>query len=344
MEPASDVGDTYLEWALDLTPDEERLRRAMLERLPAQIIDCHAHSSPRDAIVRLSTFAWAQARSSFPTWTAEQSAGVREFLYGTSSVTRMVMGHPYRGFDHASANRYLLDATPEPRGVIICGMPDHPEYTTAGLASGRYRGLKMYPAYREPPYERISEYFPDWAMRAAATARVPIILHVARPLHLCADEVVALASANEDVTIILAHMGRMVTGGDETRAAFRRVGACPRVLVDTSMATDLQTHLDAHEVLGPERILFGSDEPFNLLRYVSFDHPSRGRRLMAPRRYHWLDQDMYRQYRSLAEHASLVHLQVLRAIVQSIDSVHGSESEIVLRQVFEGNAARAFAV
>jgi len=133
---SDDVGEEYLSWALDLRPEEMVARSALLSRLPNRIVDCHAHSSPAHVIVGLSDYARGLARSSFPIWTAEHSAAQREFLYGHLAVTRSVMAHPLRGFDHRAVNDYLLATTHEPEQVILCGLADDEGYTTEALATG----------------------------------------------------------------------------------------------------------------------------------------------------------------------------------------------------------------
>lgn len=338
----NDVGDEYLQWALELSDDESAIRAEVLGRLPRSIVDSHAHSSPGSALLGLSPYAWAQPRSSFPSWTAEQSVAVRMFLYGDRHVARRVMAHPYQGFDHKAANSYLLRTRSESDEVILCGLVDDRRYTVDQLASGEYCGLKMYQAYREPPFERVQDYFPVCAMEAAGAACVPVVLHLAQSLDSCVSEVEALAAAHPDVPIVLAHLGRMICDEAQARASFDRVVSSTNVYVDCSMAIHLPVHRAAFEVLGPERVLFGSDEPFNLLRYVAFAHPELGTRLVSPRRYHWIDEDLFLTYRHLARRAVLVHLQVLSLVLDAFEDACGIDAAAALECVFHDNGARLF--
>jgi hypothetical protein len=331
-----------LRWALDLSETEQRERDRLLSRLPEAIIDAHIHSTDADSVGAITEYGWAQARSSFPDWPVTESDQIRSFLYGDRRVRRLFMAHPFHGIDHRRANRYLLNATGPDDRVLLCGLPDDPTYTTAELASGRYSGLKMYPHYREPPYRHLEEYFPSWAM-TAADAGVPAVVHLPRPLAECIDELLLLADRHPRTRIVLAHLGRQSRMSDAAQAAFTMAAERPHVAADTSMAIDASIHDLAYVTFGPRRVLYGSDEPFNLLRYSTYQHPTHGLRLVGPRRYHWLDEQDFAAHRHLGVDAHLVHLQVLRAIVDTTDRIYGAaEAPNVLRQVFHDNAAGWF--
>jgi hypothetical protein len=327
---------------LDLSTAEQEERADLLMRMPARIVDCHSHSSGPESFVALSEYGWKQARSSFPVWTIPDSNSVRTFLYGDREVSRLVMAYPFKGFDHRVANVRLLESVEPHDRVILCGIPHDRRYTEQQLRSGRYAGLKMYPHSREPPYEHVGEYFPDWALRAAGVAGVPAIVHVPAPLAHCADDVIALAAQHPETRFVLAHLGRQATADADARRAFARVGHFSNVRMDTSMVLARPVHELALSTFGPDRVLYGSDEPFNLLRYVGYQHPERGYRLVAPRQYHWLDEADFHRYRHLARDAMLVHLQVVRALFDSVDALFGTESDGVLAAIFGDNAATWF--
>jgi hypothetical protein len=345
MPPGVGVGATYLRWALDLSESEQRERDRLLSRLPEVVVDAHIHSTDADSVGAISEYGWAQARSSFPEWPVPGSDQIRSFLYGNRRVRRLFMAHPFCGIDHRRANRYLLSAIGPDDRVLLCGLPDDSTYTTVELASGRYSGLKMYPHYREPPYGQLDEYFPDWAMTAAADAGVPAVVHLPLPLAECVDDLLVLADRHPRTRIVLAHLGRQSRVNDAAVTAFARAAERPHVAMDTSMATDAGVHELAYATFGPRRVLYGSDEPFNLLRYSTYQHPTLGLRLIGPRRYHWLAEKDFAAYRHLGVDAHLVHLQVLRAIVDTTDRIFGAaEAPGVLRQVFHHNAADWFSL
>jgi predicted TIM-barrel fold metal-dependent hydrolase len=338
-----DVGDTYRQWAMALSDAELAERTELLDQLPAHIIDCHAHATNAESVGSLSAYGKSQARSSFPVWLVRHSDAMREFLYGERRVARYLMAHPFRGIDHRRANDYLLfSAGPDDR-ITLCGLPDDREYTVRQLRSDRFAALKMYPHYREPPYQRLDEYFPDWALAAAAAAGVPAIVHLPLPLADCIDNVLAVARRNQGTQLVLAHLGRQHAVDQVSVRAFEAAAALPQISADTSMVIEREVHQLALCAFGPHRVLYGSDEPFNLLRYTAFQHPEHGYRLTAKQPYHWLDEAMYEQYRHLAQGAHLVHLQVLRSLIEAVRNEFGAELPAVLQSIFHDNAKRVFA-
>jgi Amidohydrolase len=334
------VGDLYASWAAPADDVERVRRRQTVERLPARVVDAHAHANGAEAVIGLSAFGWTQTRSSFPTWSVADSARMRQSLYGDRDVARLWIAQPYAGIDHRVANAYLLQHRGPGDLVALCGLPDDPHYTCEQLETGRYAALKMYPFIREPPFTRISEYFPQWACRAAVAAAVPLILHVPSPLHQCVEEVVALARDHPNLSVILAHLGRESTAHEPTRRAFMTVALLGNVAADTSMARSHDVHLLALDVLGPDKVLFGSDEPFNLLRYTSVVDEQRGVVNVPPRPYHWVATDVYERHRLAVATAEILHFQVLDCLLAAVDRLHGADEKSVLDKVFFRNAQR----
>jgi predicted TIM-barrel fold metal-dependent hydrolase len=343
MEPAEGiwVGDLYASWAAPVDDRERANRRQLIGQLPTQIFDAHAHANGARAVVGLSPFGWTQTRSSFPTWSVADSARMRWSLYGDRDVARLWIAQPYAGIDQRKANAYLLEHRPPGDQVALCGLPDDPRYTCAQLETGRYAALKMYPFIREPPFTRISEYFPQWACRAATAASVPLILHVPSPLHQCIDEVVALARDHPHLIVILAHLGRESTAHQPTQRAFQAAAMLPNLAADTSMARSHDVHLLALDSLGPDRVLFGSDEPFNLLRYAPVADEQRGTVNVPPRPYHWIAPDIFQRHHLTVAHAEILHFQVLGCILAAVNTLHSAEKGIS-DKIFFQNAQRLF--
>jgi hypothetical protein len=242
--------------------------------------------------------------------------------------------------DHRDANSYLYRNAGSADLVALCGLPDDLAYTEGQLRAHHYCALKMYPFYFEPPAESVSEYFPAPLVTVANELRIPLIVHLASPLEESAGQVLDLAAGCPDATIILAHLGRQARPTVAAQKAFRQVAECEQVVLDTSMCINADIYRMAFANFGPERILYGSDEPFNLLRYVQFQHPDRGTRLVSPRKYHWLEAGIYEEYAHLARRAVCVHWAALRALREVIDDIFPGRSAVVAAQVMADNAKR----
>jgi hypothetical protein len=332
------VGQKYLQWAREMTAEEAAERMDLLQRLPAHITDVHTHANGADAACELSPFAWTQVRSSFPEWSLDDSAAVTSLLYGDRSITRLWIAQPYHGINHRAANRYLLEHAPLGDMVALCGLPDDPVYTTSEIQRGLYAALKMYPHYREPPYQRLAEYFPDWCLSAAQAAGLAAIVHLPLPLSECVPDVISVARRFPHLKIVLAHLGRQMSADQPARIAFQTAARCQNVAVDTSMRPEQAVHELALQTFGPQRVIFGSDEPFNLLRYVKIFDRVLGRHNVSQRQYHWVPAEVHRAHADAAAAASLLHFQVIRAILAAVARVFPDVVDDVIPRIFDANA------
>jgi uncharacterized protein len=129
---------------------------------------------------------------------------------------------------------------------------------------------------------RIVDYFPGWLCVAAAEASLPIVLHVARPLTQCWREVRSLVEAHPTLRIDLAHMGRVGPDEPGVQEAFEAMVDLDKVAMDTSMVSVAPVLELAFDTIGHERVMFGSDVPFNLLRFLPVDDPDLGRVNASP--------------------------------------------------------------
>ena len=345
MRPAlgTRVGDLYLRWALEIPSDGEALLRdRIFTRLPERILDCHAHVNGRVAAADLSPYGWAQRRSSFPEWDFPSHEAALGLLYAGRSVRTIWMPQPHKGVDHKRANRYILEHKTADDFATLCGLPDDPTYTIEQIFSGSYVALKMYPHYVEPPYRHVVEYFPHWALEAVVECGMPIILHLPAPLSQCYQEVLDLVTSFPDLRIVLAHLGRESQPRERTATVLRDLAGCRNIVMDMSMATNRPLHALALATLGPDRILYGSDEPFNLLRYIEIDDPEGGRAVVSHHDYHWNKPWARQRYGERARGAPLVHFQALAALIDALDEVFGDEADGLLKGLFWDNAHRVF--
>jgi hypothetical protein len=342
IHPTDDVGATYAGWALSQTaPGELRIRDEALQRLPSRVIDMHAHLAGPGTFLGFSDFGWSQRRSSFPRWDLADSANVAEYLYGRRGITRFWMPQPQLGFDHRAANDYVLNHADDDGLPILCLTPDQREYAVDQLESGKYRAVKSYPHYREPPYQRIVEYFPEFALEICEQMALPIILHLPRPLTECIDAVVDLAVRYPHVPVVLAHAGRNARADDAYNAALLRLRRYSMIFVDTAMVTSSRIIAATIRNLGAARVLYGSDEPFNLLRYRLVPTRSNGNIAVPGHPYHWSKDWVAKRYGYLAADAPLLHFQSLTAVLGAIDSMKIHRDDTIQAIFFE-NASGLF--
>lgn len=94
----------------------------------------------------------------------------------------------------------------------------------------------------------------------------------------------------------------------------------------------------ALRVVGPERIMYGSDEPLNLIRSKPYTHPEKGDRLATEYPYHWVDMSDYQAYKHLATGITHSHWQAFQAMKTTISALPRKEQEAVKKKFFHDNA------
>jgi Amidohydrolase len=344
LVPFEVASDAYLAFARDLGSTEAAFRMRCLARLPLVVFDAHSHANGGEAYLGLSKYGQRQVRSSFPKWSLEDSMSVRELTYGNRQVRFLRFAQPYRGIDHRVANAYLSSYAPASDLLALCGLPNDPDYTIDQLRSGRWAALKMYPHYFEPEATELRQFFPDEIVIAAAELGIPLILHPHRPITSCYGELLALADRHPEIRIILAHLGREFLPSGQLTDVWRLLSAIPGLVADTSMICDATVIASAFQHLGMSRVLYGSDEPCNLLRYITYQHPELGQRVSSDFPYHWLRKDLLRDYGHLGKGAWLNHFQSLKAIFEAVDIIAGSDDQSLVHAVFHDNAVSFLSV
>jgi hypothetical protein len=342
--------EAYFDHAMEMTEAERRIQRRLLPELPETIIDCHVHTGPPEAadLDNLPEHVLGHMGSTYPYTTVEQSEEIDGLLAPSLDTRKIRFAHAFHGVDHQAVNEYLLGRTPEQDRVALFGISENSEhiaYTIDELESEQYSGLKMYYMASEIPRSELFDYFPPPILDTAEHLDIPIILHLPKSLHASLDELDELARRNPDLKVVLAHIGVTFLPYDGLEADLGRVARHENMSVDTSGVTDERVVAAAVRALGAERVLFGSDEPLNLLRDVAYENPERGTRLLTDYPYHWVDQEEQATWRHLAEGRFMHnHWQQLEALLGAIKHLAATpEEEVRLKRlIFHDNSERTF--
>jgi hypothetical protein len=255
------------------------------------------------------------------------------------------MPQPQFGYDHRAENAYVRQVADGHNLPALCVLPNDLGYTLTELRSKKYRAVKSYPHYTEPPFRYIVDFFPHEILETCAEQRTPIILHVPRPLPECVHEVTEIARRYPQLPIILAHAGRSQHSDRAYVSALRRCAPHMNVHADSSMVTDTRVLGSVVRELGPSRMLYGSDEPFSLLRYRTVHTKRHGSLAVPAHPYHWEKPDAKRRYGHMATHAPMIHFQSLAALINAIDwnsARTGADPDETIGLVFHDTAARLF--
>ena len=153
------------------------------------------------------------------------------------------------------------------------------------LGELRYAGIKLHPSQEQFNIDD------DEVLPYAAIAQdhgVPITVHT--QLAVRGSEpwrMLSLAERFPDVTFVMAHLGG--DGGMvQTLAAAKIAAECPNISVEvsTTVSDPGATYFGPAQILGPERVLFGSDAPvhqaaLNLLKLDLVEMPDEWRALIS---------------------------------------------------------------
>jgi predicted TIM-barrel fold metal-dependent hydrolase len=342
--------EQYYSNALDLNEHEETLRDRLAPRLPDLMIDTHVHAAAPEHfdINTMPDHVRSHMMSTFPVTTIEMSQDIDQALLPGQEIRKLRFAHAFSGIAHRAVNEYLRSVSPEGDRVALFGVSNNEtdvEYTRAELKSGQYEGLKMYYNASNPPKKELLEYFPPEVLTVAEKENVPIILHLPASLYNSADEVEAVVARYPALKVVLAHIGVAHIVRPELDGILKRFAKSGNVYVDTSGVDNPQLVSKALEHLGTDHVLYGSDEPLNLIRAVVYDNPELGPRLLTDYDYHWADSEEQSKWRHLAGepfvHNQWRQLQAILTAIESLDMRPEDKSK-VLESIFHGNAQAVF--
>lgn len=335
--------EPYMKYSLELTPSELAMREQFATWLPEIVIDCHAHCNLKEHVLSMSERTTSHMLSTFPYFSLKESEALQRLLYPGKKVRSLRFPKTFRGIDHRAANEYLLkESNPDDR-IAVFGLPEDIPYTLRMLAHPRASALKMYYSYLEPPATKIYEYFVPEALEEAQAKGLPIILHTPRIVSTCKEDVLQVAKDFPRLRMVLAHLGLpmyIVPGLQETYQEL--AAASENIFMDTSLNASAEVIDLAFSVFGSERIMYGSDEPLNLVRARVFNNPERGQRLITSYPYHWVDMVEHEKYKEFAVDVTHMHWQSLSGLRSTIDKMSSSQQMTVKERVFYSNAKNLF--
>ncbi len=330
--------EAYLAYARSFTDKENQLINEFSEWLPDEIIDCHAHCNLPEHVGSIDERTYHHMLSTFPSFSLEESRAWHTLLHPGKRIRTLRFPKTFRGIDHRAANSYLLKESPKQDRVAIYGLPDDPSYTISMFVHSNVSALKMYYSYLEPPATEIYQYFPKAVLAAAEASKIPIILHLPTRITGCLNQVLKLVEDFPRLRICVAHLGltkNIIPGLED---AFRAIAKHDNVNLDTALVPSTEVVGLVLRIFGADRIMYGSDEPLNLIRSVPYLHPQRGQRLITEYPYHWVDPIEHEEFKSLAIGATHAHWQALQAIKIAVTKLPSETRQAVKQKLFHDSA------
>ena len=250
---------------------------------------------------------------------------------------------PHPTVDVNAENEFLfqeLQKRPGSRGQMLITPDQDPEFIRETVRRCDFVGLKCYHVYssRQPTFDSyIEEYLPEEQVRIAHEEGLSITLHMVRARAL-ADEanqqtIRRYCERYPNMRLILAHAARGFNA-HHTILGIESLRGLPNVWFDTSAVTDSGAIEAIINVMGHQRVLYGSDFPVTHLR---------GRCVALGDSFLWISADNTNLNVPYADlQLALVGHESLRTLKVAAMSTRMSDSQV--EDIFCGNANELFGI
>ncbi|MBI5801624.1 MAG: aminotransferase class III-fold pyridoxal phosphate-dependent enzyme [Verrucomicrobia bacterium] len=332
-----------LQLVTQLTDTDRRLLvRASDGFVPEQVFDIHAH------LFHSRHFA-AGNRPAF--LDENRGYGVRDFDEAMArwmpgrTVEGLFFGYPSPGNNRAGENAWLneqvspLAGNTNSRALVLAAPTDDPAEVRRLLATGVFVGIKPYRLYADVSDTReaaIESFAREWMWEACHDHDGVMVLHI-----MLADGITdprnveairRLCRRYPRCRLVLAHIARSFNYR-HARDGLHAVADLDNVVVDTSAVTQAGAFRAALEILGPRRVLWGSDYMVSELR---------GSCISQGDGFTWIySEDESAQKLTIFGSYTLVGIESLLCLREACDDTGMTTADA--RDIFHDNALRLLA-
>lgn len=288
--------------------DAVLLHEAVDGFVPEQVFDFHAHVMEPSSYSPTTLGLHLNGLTVSP---ASYRSAMELILPGGRLKEALLFPFPARDHNRPAINEWMfgeLERLPDSfraRGLAIVSPRDDPGPVAAAMAAGRCAGLKPYHFYAGPgdtSQAGLEDFAPEWMWELCHRHAAVLMLHLMRddaaanPGNSAA--LVKLSRKYPDCQAVLAHVARSFN--HRTSRGLRTLKDLPNICVDVSAITESESIRAALELLGPHRVLYGSDYPISHLR---------GRCVTVGNQFLWLYAE-----ESKAPKMTLIGIESLRAL------------------------------
>ena len=271
----------YHVWEYNDT-DREFWKAHLEDWLPEKIFDAHTHVQEPELRVEAMTDAMRKqywVNEVLESIGAEDAQRCYRSVFPQRDFSCLAMGMPSLEFDVQQSNR-LLSQECVKRGwkclAVTC-----PQWPAAQVAEALDRpgvvGVKPYyalishdPSSRDKHIEAsIFDFLPHHQLEVLNSRRAWVTLHVPKKCRLCDPaniaEIKQIRRQYPDVILVIAHFGRCYTL-PHAEQALPEFADDEGLYFDNSAVLNPDVHRLALEILGPNRIIYGTDNPVFYMR------------------------------------------------------------------------------
>jgi glutamate-1-semialdehyde 2,1-aminomutase len=243
--------------------------------LPQRIYDIHAHLYHTRHFAPGTTPAFLDA---------DRGYGLNDFNEAMArwmpgrEVEGLFFGYPRGGNDRAGENAWLREQiapgvpATNSRALVLAAPTDDPAEVRRLIESGVFIGIKPYRLYADVPDTNeatIESFAPEWMWEMCHEHNGVLMLHIMRAGGITDPHNIGtirrLCRRYPRCRLVLAHVARSFNYR-HAREGLRAIADLDNVVVDTSAVTQAGAFRAAIEILGPRRVLWGSDYMVSELR------------------------------------------------------------------------------
>lgn len=242
--------------------------------VPEEVFDFHAHVMEPASYAPTTLGPHLNGMTVSPT---SYRHAMSLLLPGERLTETLVFPFPAREHDRPAINRWmfeqidLLSGSFKARGLAIVSPHDDPTVVAAEMATGRCAGLKPYHFYAwkgDTSQVGLEDFAPEWMWKLCDRHGAVLMLHLMRDDAVAepgnSEALVRLSKKYPGCQAVLAHVARSFN--HRTSRGLRALKDLPNIWVDMSAITEAESIRAAIEILGPHRVLYGSDYPISHLR------------------------------------------------------------------------------
>lgn len=335
----------YLKNSLVLNAIEIDIYNKITPYLPNTVIDFHSHSGLKYHAKYLDPFFYNVLNSTYPYFSLKQHEIVNKVLWGQNrNIIRIVFAFPLAGINIAQTNRYNYQHQNSQVIPFLAGNRFNLPYTIKEITSCKWRGLKMYHHQSLPRARTIKDFYPEIILKTIEKYPIPIIVHLPNNLYDDAEELVYLAKTYPLIKFVIPHTGNLKSFDSKLPKLLGKFSNTKNIFLDTSCAMNSQIIASIIRILGENRLIFGTDQPINLIRGVICFHSHLGYRIATDTDYHWADpkeQNYYKKSQKIdLSKIPNFHFSSIKAILDAINSllITNDQKKKIAQKIFYQNA------
>jgi len=334
---------SYFTAGLSFNNKEIFIRDEVLAITPDVIIDIHSHANLPEDVVGLHPRFFSDIISTFPSFTVSQHRTTDRLLWGDKKdVRHAYFAFPFEGVNIDKSNQYIASVATDSDFPFYTSDNFQSRSTIEALKTEKWRGVKAYYRQRSPESTNITDFYPPEILEIADSRKLPIILHLPNDLEKDFLELTSLLQRYSQAKFIIAHMG--FPDGKTYPELLSALKPFDNVFFESSWSINSLAIKSVIDILGPEKLLYGSDQPLNLIRAKVVINPQLGERVAVGLPYHWADQKEQQYYKDelgiSVDEISTIHFQSLEAILYAVFNYTSDRNKQIelSRMIFYNNA------